>query len=52
MACAALMDQHAQPMYFPLLDAPTPPGVRYLQDWIEDAWAKGTEHLRIYAIVD
>lgn len=50
MACAALMDQQAQPMYFPLLDTPTPPGVRHLQHWIEDAWAKGTGHLRVYAV--
>lgn len=41
MACAALMDQPFQPMYFPLLDHPTPPSVRNLQQWIEDAWKAG-----------
>lgn len=41
MACTALMDQQVQPMYFPALDHPTPPGVRNLQQWIEDAWTAG-----------
>jgi hypothetical protein len=42
MACAALMDQTLQPLYFPLLDAPIGPGVRNLQTWIEAAWQAGT----------
>jgi hypothetical protein len=42
MACAALMDQKIQPMYFDLLDSPIPPGVRHLQQWIENAWANGS----------
>ncbi|KAL6309032.1 peptidase family C78-domain-containing protein [Sparassis latifolia] len=41
MACTALMVQSGQPMYFPLLDDPTPPGVRNLQSCIQDAWSKG-----------
>ncbi|KAH8108150.1 peptidase family C78-domain-containing protein [Cristinia sonorae] len=41
MACAALMSQSEQPLYFPLLDDPTPPSVRNLQQWIEDAWKSG-----------
>jgi hypothetical protein len=41
MVCTALMDQPFQPMYFPLLDSPTSPGVRNLQHWIEDAWRCG-----------
>ncbi|KAI0080606.1 DUF1671-domain-containing protein [Panus rudis PR-1116 ss-1] len=41
MACAALMEQQTQPMYFPLLDHPMPPGVRNLQHWIENAWKDG-----------
>ncbi|KAJ6488636.1 peptidase family C78-domain-containing protein [Mycena vitilis] len=41
MACTSLMDQQFQPMYFPLLDHPTPPSVRNLQQWIEDAWKDG-----------
>ncbi|KAH9901238.1 peptidase family C78-domain-containing protein [Cubamyces lactineus] len=41
MACAALMDQQVQPMYFPLLDAPLAPGVRNLQKTLEEAWQKG-----------
>ncbi|KAF9262200.1 hypothetical protein L218DRAFT_929875 [Marasmius fiardii PR-910] len=41
MACAALMDQPFQPMYFPLLDEPISPGIRNLQRWIEEAWRKG-----------
>ncbi|KAK7023904.1 peptidase family C78-domain-containing protein [Favolaschia claudopus] len=41
MACTTLMDQHIQPMYFPLLDHPIPPSVRNLQDWIEAAWREG-----------
>lgn len=41
MACAALIDQQIQPEYFPALNHPTPPGVRNLQKWIEEAWNKG-----------
>ncbi|KAI0928869.1 hypothetical protein AcV5_006299 [Taiwanofungus camphoratus] len=41
MACTALMDQTQQSIYFPLLDAPTPPSVRNLQHWIEEAWKQG-----------
>ncbi|KAF7359376.1 hypothetical protein MSAN_01280200 [Mycena sanguinolenta] len=41
MACTALMDQQSQPMYFPLLDHPIPPGVRNLQQWLENAWSEG-----------
>ncbi|TFK25036.1 hypothetical protein FA15DRAFT_591235, partial [Coprinopsis marcescibilis] len=41
MACACLMVQPFQPMYFPLLDSPTTPSIRNLQTWIEDAWGKG-----------
>ncbi|KAI0361938.1 DUF1671-domain-containing protein [Trametes cingulata] len=41
MACAALMDQQRQPMYFPLLDAPTPPGILNLQELLEEAWKRG-----------
>ncbi|KAJ7168151.1 peptidase family C78-domain-containing protein [Mycena crocata] len=41
MACASLMDQTSQPLYFPLLDYPLPPSVRNLQQWIEDAWDAG-----------
>ncbi|KAH9951283.1 peptidase family C78-domain-containing protein [Amylocystis lapponica] len=41
MACAVLMAQSQQPMYFPLLDAPTSPGIRNLQACIEEAWDKG-----------
>ncbi|PCH38291.1 DUF1671-domain-containing protein [Wolfiporia cocos MD-104 SS10] len=41
MVCTALMVQQQQPMYYPLLDHPTPPGVRNLQACIEEAWAKG-----------
>ncbi|KAG9226060.1 hypothetical protein CCMSSC00406_0008722 [Pleurotus cornucopiae] len=41
MACAALMDQQLQPLYFPFLDSPISPGVRNLQRWIEDAWKDG-----------
>jgi hypothetical protein len=42
MVCTALMVQPIQPVYFALLDAPTPPSVRNLQTWIEDAWKEGT----------
>uniref|UniRef100_A0A0W0GCI5 UFSP1/2/DUB catalytic domain-containing protein n=2 Tax=Moniliophthora roreri TaxID=221103 RepID=A0A0W0GCI5_MONRR len=38
MACAALMNQTHQPLYFPLLDKPISPGIRNLQKWIEEAW--------------
>ncbi|KDQ33781.1 hypothetical protein PLEOSDRAFT_152572 [Pleurotus ostreatus PC15] len=41
MACAALMDQQLQPLYFPFLDSPISPGVRNLQRWIENAWKDG-----------
>ncbi|KAJ7470328.1 peptidase family C78-domain-containing protein [Mycena latifolia] len=41
MVCSSLMDQPFQPMYFPLLDHPTHPSVRNLQQWIEDAWKAG-----------
>lgn len=41
MSSSALMGQQSQPLYFPLLDDPLPPGVRNLQRWIEDAWAEG-----------
>ncbi|KAG7086678.1 hypothetical protein E1B28_002617 [Marasmius oreades] len=41
MASAALMDQPFQPMYFPLLDKPISPGIRNLQQWIEQAWKDG-----------
>lgn len=41
MACTALMDQQVQPLYFPALDQPPPPGVLNLQQWIEDAWRAG-----------
>ncbi|KAJ8519890.1 hypothetical protein ONZ45_g3209 [Pleurotus djamor] len=41
MGCATLMDQQLQPLYFPLLDDPLPPGVRNLQKWIENAWEEG-----------
>ena len=41
MACTALMDQQVQPLYFPALDQPPSPGVRNLQQWIEDAWHAG-----------
>jgi len=41
MACAALMDQQIQPLYFCHLDHPLAPGVRNLQQWIEDAWKQG-----------
>ncbi|KAG2158113.1 peptidase family C78-domain-containing protein [Suillus bovinus] len=41
MACAALMDQQIQNIYFALLDDPFPPGVRNLQCWIEAAWKEG-----------
>ncbi|KAK0210339.1 peptidase family C78-domain-containing protein [Desarmillaria ectypa] len=41
MSCSALMDQHLQPMYFPLLDSPISPSVRQLQLWLEVAWSSG-----------
>ncbi|KAF5324490.1 hypothetical protein D9611_004483 [Ephemerocybe angulata] len=41
MACAVLMVQPFEPMYFPLLDEPIPPGIRNLQQWIEIAWDAG-----------
>ncbi|KAL4074661.1 peptidase family C78-domain-containing protein [Scleroderma yunnanense] len=45
MACAALMDQKIQPLYFCHLDAPLPPGVWNLQQWIEDAWKQGYDEI-------
>lgn len=39
------MSQAMQPTYFPLLDRPTPPGVRNLQSSIEEAWKHGTPHI-------
>ncbi|KAH7889927.1 peptidase family C78-domain-containing protein [Phlebopus sp. FC_14] len=45
MACAALMDQQCQTLYFPLLDDPIPPGVRNLQEWIENAWDQGYDEI-------
>lgn len=53
MACAALMDQQLQPMYFPLLDTPSTPGVRNLQILIERAWRDGKScsvALRFYSL--
>lgn len=41
MACATLMDQKIQPLYFCFLDEPRAPGVRNVQYWIEDAWKQG-----------
>ncbi|KAF7295300.1 hypothetical protein MIND_01069300 [Mycena indigotica] len=41
MACAALMDQQLQPMYFPLLDDPIPPSIFNLQRILEEAWSHG-----------
>ncbi|KAG6874304.1 hypothetical protein C0995_001529 [Termitomyces sp. Mi166 len=41
MACAALMDQNIQPKYSMLLTEPSSPGVRDIQQWIEDAWNAG-----------
>ncbi|KZT69050.1 DUF1671-domain-containing protein [Daedalea quercina L-15889] len=41
MVCASLMVQTIQPMYFPFLDHPYPPGVRHLQQLIEEAWSAG-----------
>jgi hypothetical protein len=45
MACAALMDQPFQPMYWPLIDSAPAPGVRNLQTWIETAWKQGMCHI-------
>lgn len=45
MACTALMDQQVQPLYFSVLDQPTPPGVRNLQQWVEDAWKAGERNI-------
>ncbi|EEB92565.1 hypothetical protein MPER_08904, partial [Moniliophthora perniciosa FA553] len=44
MACAALMNQTHQPLYFPLLDKPISPGIRNLQKWIEEAWKNGFDY--------
>lgn len=41
MACAALIAQTEQPLYYPQLDHPLPPGVHNLQRWIHDAWEDG-----------
>lgn len=41
MACAALITQQDQTLYFAFLDDPLPPGVRNLQRWLEDAWKRG-----------
>ncbi|OJA19675.1 hypothetical protein AZE42_06955 [Rhizopogon vesiculosus] len=41
MACAALMSQQIQSIYFALLDDPFPPSVRNLQRWLEAAWKEG-----------
>ncbi|KAI0637117.1 peptidase family C78-domain-containing protein [Trametes polyzona] len=41
MACAALMDQPRQPVYFTLLDSGAPPGIRNLQELLEEAWRNG-----------
>lgn len=41
MACAVLMVQPFEPMYFPLIDGPIPPGIQNLQKWIESAWEAG-----------
>ncbi|KAH0584076.1 Zinc finger with UFM1-specific peptidase domain protein [Termitomyces sp. J132] len=41
MACAALMDQKVQPKYSTLLSEPSSPGLRDIQQWIEDAWNAG-----------
>ncbi|EIN07686.1 DUF1671-domain-containing protein [Punctularia strigosozonata HHB-11173 SS5] len=41
MACAALMDQPFQQLYWPIIDAEPSPGVRNLQTWIEAAWKQG-----------
>ena len=49
MACASLMVQTKQPMYFPLLDHPYPPGVRHLQQLIEEAWSAGAIDLLFQA---
>ncbi|KAI9569043.1 peptidase family C78-domain-containing protein [Boletus coccyginus] len=45
MACAALMDQQFQSVYFAHLDDPLPPGVRNLQRWLEDAWKCGYDEI-------
>ncbi|EPQ58062.1 DUF1671-domain-containing protein [Gloeophyllum trabeum ATCC 11539] len=41
MACTALMSQEERTEYWGLLEEPTPPGVRNLQRWIEEAWKLG-----------
>ncbi|KAG8217299.1 peptidase family C78-domain-containing protein [Butyriboletus roseoflavus] len=45
MTCAALMDQQFQSVYFAHLDSPSPPGVRNLQKWLEDAWKDGYDDI-------
>lgn len=49
MACASLMDQQIQPMYFPHLDSPRPPGVLNLQRLLEEAWEKGRRNISTLA---
>ncbi|KAH9484175.1 Zinc finger-containing ubiquitin peptidase 1 [Psilocybe cubensis] len=44
MACASLMNQTQQPLYFPLLDFPLSPSIRNLQTWIEAAWSEGFDN--------
>lgn len=41
MACIPLMEDQRQPLYFPLIDSPTPPSVEGLQRWLEKAWEAG-----------
>lgn len=50
MACTALINQEIQPTYFPALTHPTPPGIRNLQQWIEDAWEAGLVIILRYGI--
>lgn len=39
------------PIYFPLLDDPIPPGVRNLQSWIEQAWHEGKYDSREWPVL-
>ncbi|TFK54817.1 hypothetical protein OE88DRAFT_1732116 [Heliocybe sulcata] len=41
MVCTALLSQTQRKEYWDLLEKPTPPGVRNLQKWIEEAWKQG-----------
>ncbi|KAL0947347.1 hypothetical protein HGRIS_013464 [Hohenbuehelia grisea] len=41
MACTALLEQRSRPEYHHPLQHPTPPSVKNLQRWIEDAWEHG-----------